>query len=160
VTLSASASWHVKGLVTLAASAAWNIERRATDVDPIAQLSGITLDVIEFDPGGVPLRFNELEHYDGSIGMHNVRPGLGERRPRIRVTGSSPSNLDAQEAAIRAACVAGGTFVWQSRDKNGNLGTMQTDTVLPSDEPSFVKDQEREALFKSYALLTLRIAPA
>jgi hypothetical protein len=159
VVLATTSEWDAKHLTTLAATAGWDIERRPTDVDPIAQLNGITLDVVEFDTGGYSLNFELIEHYDDSILMHNVRKGLGERRPRIRVTGTTAADLDAKEAAIRAACIAGGAFVWQSRDKNGTLGAVQTDSVAPSDEPSFAKDQEREALFQSYATLVLRIWP-
>jgi hypothetical protein len=152
-------AWRARNLVRLATSPAWAVGRRAADVDPFAQLNGISLHVVEMDPGGSPLKFDLIEHYDRSLVMHNVRPDLYECRVRIRVTGSSPSDLQSQENAIAAACLAGGTFAWQSVDANGVTGPMVSYSVAPSDEPSFVRDQERESLFRSYSDLRLRIWP-
>ena len=127
---------------------------------PICQLNGITLHVVEFDPGGEGQVYDKYEHYDGSIRLHNMRGDLFDRRVKVRVTGTTPSNLDSQEEAIKAACAAGGSFTWQSLRDNGSTGPVKSDAFAPSDQPSFERDQEREALFRSYATLVLRMWPA
>jgi hypothetical protein len=160
VRLLAGAGWNVKSLVRLTGAAEWTVERRPEDVSTFCQLNGINLNVVEFDPGDEPQVFDKMEHHDGSIGLHNMRPDIFDRRVRVKCRGTSHTDLDGQEDAIKAACMAGGTIAWQSVDAGGAVGPMHSDAFAPSDAPSFVRDKTREALYRSYATLVLRMWPA
>jgi hypothetical protein len=100
---------------------------------PICQLNGINLTpMTEVDPGGQPSIYDEIRHYDGSLVIHDVRTGVFEAQVPIMVSDATHSGLAAKEAAIRAACAAGGTFIWQSV-KGADVGPVITNTVIPSD---------------------------
>ena len=127
---------------------------------PICQLNGINLNPVgELDGGGEPSVYDEIRHYDGSLVIHDVRTGVYEAQVPIVVTSTTHSGLAAKEAAIRAACQAGGSFTWQSV-KDADVGPVITNTVIPSDEPSFVRNKRREALHRSYATLRLKLMPS
>jgi len=154
-------SWNINANVSSPLAGSWTVTRRANDMYPTCQLNGINLRVIrDFEPGGENVTYDEIRHYDGSLRVHDVRYGIYERRVDVMLTDSTPGGLDAQEEAIRSACKAGGSFVWQSRGPGGVLGPVKVDTVVPSDEPSFARNKTREALLRSYATLALRILPS
>lgn len=158
---SASGAWRVAALLRRDVRGSWTVERRPNDMYPTCQLNGISLRVIrDFEPGGAVVSYDEIRHYDGSLRVHDVRHGIYERRVDIMLTAATPAALDAEEEQIRAACRAGGTFVWQSRGPGGALGPVKVDTVVPSDVPSFVRNKTREALYRSFATLALRIMPS
>ncbi len=131
------------------------------DMEPFAQINGIPLHVVgEMSPGGKPSVYDVIRHYDGSLVLHDLRSDLYERGVPVKVEGTSSADLSAQEAAICAACAAGGSFVWQSIEADGTPGTLEDIAFAPSDMPSFVRNQEREALWWSYATLVLKVWPS
>ena len=130
------------------------------NVDAFCQLNGIDLDLVELQLGGARNTYDTVRHYDGSVLIHDMRCDFYEHRMRIKLKGSSPSNLDTQEQAIQAACLAGGTFAWQSMGPGGVMGTLRTWTVAPSDAPDFERTKVSETLYRSYAPMVLRVWPA
>ena len=130
------------------------------NVDAFCQFNGIDLDLVELQLGGTRNTYDTVRHYDGSVLIHDMRCDFYEHRMRIKLKGSSPSNLDTQEQAIQAACLAGGTFAWQSMGPGGVMGTLRTWTVAPSDAPDFERTKVSETLYRSYAPMVLRVWPA
>ena len=130
------------------------------NVDAFCQFNGIDLDLVELQLGGTRNVYDTVRHYDGSVLIHDLRGDFYEHRMRIKLKGSSPSNLDTQEQAIQAACLAGGTFAWQSIGPGGVVGTMRTWTVAPSDAPDFERTKVSETLYRSYAPMVLKVWPA
>ena len=165
--------WRVGQLVRREWHLGWKVARRShidpgtgleviDDVDPYFSLNGITdIIVVSGDPGGEDPQGDVILHYDGSLVMHDIRVrGYYEQRWQVRIEDDDYATLLSREEAIRSACRAGGTVIFQDVDKYGVPGPAQSWSFIQSPKPSFAIDQEREALWRSSATLVLRIMPS
>jgi hypothetical protein len=170
-------SWTVGGLHHVVLPFSWKVARRShteidpgtgdpveviDDVDAYADVNGIQVEVPDewrppsFDPQG-----DLIQHSDGSLLLHDVRyRDLAQMEVPVKLSDNDHVSLDAQEEALKAACLAGGTFRWQSVGPGGDVGPMKSYTFAPSPAPVFARNRKREALYRSYASLNLRVWPA
>lgn len=171
-------AWIVGGRFERAFSFTWKVARRShivvppgpdptpveviDDVAPYAAVNGIAVYVPEdWTPGGEDPQGDLIVHHDGSLVLHDPIPrSLYDLPVPVRVKATSHADLDAQEEAIRGACFAGGTFVWQSIGKAGDEGPLKTYSFAPSPKPGFRRDKIRESLHRSYGTLVLRVWPS
>ena len=84
------------------------------------------------DVGGNGPEYDTIRHYDGSLLIHDVRGAFSTLTIPLAVKFSSAASLSAWIADINAACLAGGSFVFQESDG----ATERTYAIAPGPEPS------------------------
>ena len=84
------------------------------------------------DVGGNGPEYDTILHHDGSLLIHGVRGALSTITIPLAVKCSSAASLSAWIADINAACLAGGSFVFQESDG----ATERTYAIAPGPEPS------------------------
>jgi hypothetical protein len=139
-----AAGWRVASLVRGAGRASWDVDRRASDVSVICIYNGINMNdgvntwvlADASDLGSDAPVYDQIRHHDGSLVIHDVHTELVTLSVPVRAKFGDAASLAAWLEGARAACLAGGSLMWQESPS----APVRTFTIAPSPAPRVLED--------------------